>query len=348
MKKLLLSVFFVSIVFPLISQAQPTLKDKYKKYFPIGAAVSPRVLKSADSVLVLSQFNSLVCENQMKPALVQAKEGVFTFNDADFVVAFAQRNNMKLRGHTLCWHAQTPDWFFKEGENPVSKEVLKERLRKHVETVVSRYKGKVYCWDVANEVISDKDDEYLRSSSPWVKNLGEEFLEVAFRAAHKADPKALLFYNDYDSEKPVKRDKIIRLVKSLKDKGVPVDGIGMQAHWKIGSPTREELEKAIDMYSALGVTVQFTELDVSVYQSDDQKQVSELSPEVDKQLADYYKMCFEVFREKKKKISGVTFWGVADNVTWLDNYPTRGRKNYPLLFNTKREPKQAFNEVVNF
>jgi len=348
MKKLLLSVFFVSIVFPLISQAQPTLKDKYKKYFPIGAAVSPRVLRSADSVLVISQFNSLVCENQMKPALVQPTEGVFTFKDADFVVAFAQRNKMTLRGHTLCWHAQTPDWFFKEGDKPVSKEVLKERLRKHVEAVVSRYKGKVYCWDVANEVISDKDDEYLRSSSPWVQILGEEFLEVAFKAARAADPKAILFYNDYDSEKPVKRDKIIRLVKSLKDKGVPVDGIGMQGHWKIGSPTRDEIATAIDMYSALGVTVQFTELDVSVYQSDDQKQVTELSPEVDKQLADYYKMCFEVFREKKKKISGVTFWGVADNVTWLDNYPTRGRKNYPLLFNTKREPKQAFNEVVNF
>jgi endo-1,4-beta-xylanase len=348
MRKLALSVFVASMFLSLVSQAQPTLKDKYKKYFPIGAAVSPRVLKSADSTLIITHFNSLVCENQMKPALVQPTEGVFTFNDADFVVNFAQRHKMKLRGHTLLWHSQTPQWFFKEGDNPVSKEVLKERLRKHIQTVVSRYKGKVYCWDVCNEVISDKDDEYLRSTSPWFKALGEEFLEVAFKAAREADPKALLFYNDYDSEKPVKRDKIVRLVKSLKDKGVPVDGIGMQGHWRIGSPTKQEIETAIDMFSALGVTVQLTELDVSVYESKEQKDPITMTPEMDQKLADYYKMCFEVFREKKKKISGITFWGVADNFTWLDNYPVRGRKDFPLLFDTKREPKKAFYEVVNF
>ena len=325
----------------------PSLSSKYRDYFPIGAAVSPRVLKSADSVLVISQFNSLVCENHMKPMWTQPGENSFTFENADWVAAFAKRHQMKLRGHTLVWHSQTPDWFFKEGDQPVSKEVLKERLRKHIQGVVSHFKGEVYCYDVVNEVISDNKNEYLRSTSPWVKILDSEFIELAFRYAREADPEAKLFYNDYNAWQPEKRDNIIRLVKSLQEKGIKVDGIGMQGHWQIGSPTREQIETAIDMFAALGVEVQVTELDVSVYQSDNDKQV-EMTPELEQQQADYYQMCFEVFRAKKDKMSGITFWGVADNKTWLDNFPVRGRKNYPLLFDTKLQPKKAFNTVINF
>ncbi len=323
----------------------PSLCKQYQEFFLIGAAVSPQVLKSADSTLVIDQYNSLVCENQMKPMWIQPQENVFMFKNADYVVAFAKRHNMKLRGHTLVWHNQTPGWFFKDGDKPASKELLAERMHKHIQTLVSRYKDDVYCWDVVNEAVSEEKDEYLRTSSPWYKIMGEDFIELAFRYAHEANPKAKLFYNDYNAWQPEKRDKIIRLVKSLKDKGVQVDGIGMQGHWKIGSPTKEQIETAIDMFSALGVTVQITELDVSVYQSDKDKEVK-MTPELEQQQADYYQMCFDVFREKKDKVSSVTFWGAADNHTWLDNFPVRGRKNYPLLFDTKLQPKKAFNQII--
>lgn len=329
------------------NQLLPSMYKKYQAFFPVGAAVSPRVLKTADSILVISQYNSLVCENHMKPMWIQPKENFFSFGNADWVVAFAKRHNMKLRGHTLVWHNQTPDWFFKNGDQPVSKEVLKERLRKHIQTVMSHFKDVVYCYDVVNEAVSEEKNEYLRTSSPWYKILGEEFIHLAFRYAREADPKAKLFYNDYNAWQPEKRDKIIRLVKSLQEKGIKVDGIGMQGHWQIGTPTKEQIETAIDMFAALGVEVQITELDVSIYKNDSDKQI-EFTPELEQRQANYYQMCFEVFRAKKDKISGVTFWGAADNHTWLDNFPVRGRKNYPLLFDTRLQPKKAFGQVVNF
>jgi len=352
MKNLFLLLFSMCLSFDGQCQIQPqnkivSLAEKYLSFFPIGAAVSPRILSSSDSALVISQFNSLVCENQMKPESVHPLENKWTFQDADIVAAFAKRHHMKLRGHTLVWHQQTPGWFFKDGDQEVSKEVLKERLQKHIQTVVSRYKDEVYCWDVVNEAISDKKDEYFRKDSPWYKILGEKFIELAFQYAHEANPNVKLFYNDYNTTNPEKREKIIRLVKSLQEKGIQIDGIGMQGHWKIGYPNREQIATTIDQFAALGLRVQITELDVSAYQSNKEEK-TEMTPELDQKLADYYKMCFEVFREKKDKISGVTFWGVADNKTWLDNFPVRGRKNYPLLFDTNLQPKKAFYEVMNF
>ncbi len=338
MKNLFLLIVFSALVHSGYSQA--SLAKKYKDYFLIGAAVSPRVLKAADSTLIIGQYSSLVCENHMKPMWTQPRENEFMFGNADYVAAFARNHNMKLRGHTLVWHRQTPEWIFKDGDQPASKELLKERLRKHIQTVVTHFKNDVYAWDVVNEAVSDSKGEYLRTSSSWYKILGDEFIELAFRYAHEADPNAILFYNDYNACQPEKRDKIIKLVKSLKEKGVPVGGIGMQGHWKIGSPTKEQIETAIDMFSALGVVVQITELDVSVYQSDQEKEVK-MTPELEQQQADYYEMCFDVFREKKDKISSVTFWGAADNYTWLDNFPVRGRKNYPLIFDTKLQPKKS-------
>lgn len=326
---------------------QISLAEKYRDYFPVGAAVSPRTLKSADSMLIINQYNSLVGENHTKPMWVQPEESKFSFENSDYIAAFAKRHRMKLRGHTLVWHRQTPDWFFKNDNQPASKEILNERLRKHIETVVSHFRNEVYGWDVVNEAISDERNEYLRTSSPWYQIMGDEYIELAFRYAHKADPEAILFYNDYNACQPEKRDKIIRLVKSLQEKGVPIHGIGMQGHWKIGSPTKAEIETAIDRYAALGLTVQITELDVSVYQSDNDKEVK-MTPELEQRQADYYQMCFEVFREKKDKISSVTFWGAADNHTWLDNFPVRGRKNYPLIFDTQLQPKKAFDLIMKF
>ncbi|MFI5133724.1 MAG: endo-1,4-beta-xylanase [Chitinophagales bacterium] len=329
------------------------LKDFYKNYFPIGVAVGPSNLSGDEAQLILQQFNSLTPENAMKMGPIHPEENRYFWNDADSIVDFAQRHGLKVRGHNLCWHNQTPRWLFKDssGKN-VSKEVLLQRLKDHITTVVNRYKGKIYAWDVVNEAISDDSTQFLRNSL-WYQICGEDFIAKAFEYAHAADPNAILFYNDYNTEHPDKRERIYKMLKKLLDAGVPVQGIGLQAHWSINSPTQEELEKSIDLFSSLGLKVQITELDISVYAGRQGGQIiqgqrdttSSFTPEMEQQQLDQYKMAFEAFRKYKKQITGVTFWNVSDRHSWLDN---RGRKNYPLLFDKDLKPKKAYWEVINF
>jgi endo-1,4-beta-xylanase len=288
----------------------------------------------------------------MKMVSLQPQESRFYWGDADAIVDFAVQNKMKVRGHTLCWHAQAPNWMFKDSSgNDVSKEVLLQRLKTHIQTVVSRYKGRVYAWDVVNEAIAD-GPSFLRDTK-WSKITGEDFITKAFEYAHEADPKAILFYNDYNTEIPAKRDKIYKLVKGLLDKGVPIHGVGLQGHWSVNNPSREELEKSIQMFSSLGLQVQVTELDVSVYSGRQGGQLggsqhiekAVFTPEMEKQQMEKYKMIFDVFRKYRKEITSVTFWNLSDRYTWLN---MRGRKNFPLLFDEDLKPKKAFWEVVKF
>jgi len=331
------------------------LKDYYKEYFPIGVAVMPSDLKGDEANFILQQFNSLTAENSMKMAPIHPAENRYNWDAADSIVAFAQRNGIKVRGHTLCWHNQAPQWMFKDSSgNTVTKEVLLQRLKEHITTVVSRYKGKIYAWDAVNEAISDKPDEYLRSSQ-WYQICGEEYIAKAFEYAHAADPNAILFYNDYNEINATKREKIYKLVKSLKDAGVPIGGVGLQGHWAINEPSRGQLDSTIKKFADLGLKIQVTELDISVYPKE--HNARERKPEdadtafnaekENKQIQEY-KMCFELFRKYRKVISGVTFWNVSDRHTWLDNFPVRGRKDYPLLFDKDLKPKKVFWEVVRF
>ncbi|MEO7989701.1 MAG: endo-1,4-beta-xylanase [Chryseolinea sp.] len=337
------------------SKSEKGLKDYYEKYFTIGVAVSPRALKTDEAKLILQQFNGLTPENAMKMGPIHPKENEYSWADADSIAAFAQRNKMKLRGHTLCWHSQTPRWMFVDAEGKdVSKEVLLKRLKDHITTVASRYKGKVYAWDVVNEAISDSKDEYLRKSK-WFEICGEEYIAKAFQWAHEADPDALLFYNDYNEIDPIKREKMYKLVKSLKDAGVPIHGVGLQGHWAINEPSRQRLDSTLTRFAELGLKVQITELDISVYkkehnarerQQEDNNAV--FTPEKEKQQIEMYKTCFDLFRKHKNVISSVTFWNISDRASWLDNFPVRGRKDYPLLFDKDLKPKKAYWEVVNF
>jgi endo-1,4-beta-xylanase len=241
------------------------LKDYYRNYFPIGVAVAPGNLKTDEANLILEQFNSLTPENAMKMGPIHPEENRYFWNDADSIVAFAQAHGLRVRGHNLCWHNQTPRWLFRDSAgNNVSKEILLQRLKDHITTVVNRYKGKIYAWDVVNEAISDKADEYLRPSL-WYQICGEDFITKAFVYAHAADPDAILFYNDYNEINPIKREKIYKLVKSLKDAGVPIGGVGLQGHWAINEPSREQLDSTIKKISDLGVKIQITELEISVY-----------------------------------------------------------------------------------
>jgi len=329
------------------------LKDYYKKYFTIGVAVSPRSLKTDEAQLIIKEFNSMTPENAMKMGPIHPKENEYYWKDADSIAAFAIRNGMKLRGHNLCWHNQTPRWLFiDDAGKPVSKEVLLQRLKDHITTVVKRYKGTIYAWDVVNEAISDKPDEYLRNSE-WYKICGEEYIAKAFQYAHEADPEALLFYNDYNEISPVKREKIFRLVKSLKDAGIPIDGVGLQGHWAINEPTPEQLESTIKRFADLGLNIQITELDISVYPKEHDARERKLedansafTTEKENAQIEKYKMCFETFKKYKNNISSVTFWNISDRSSWLDNFPVRNRKDYPLLFDKDLKPKKAYWEVV--
>ena len=330
------------------------LKDYYKPYFPVGVAVRPQSVKGEEAGLILKHFESITAENAMKMDPIHPEENRFFWEDADAIVSFAQTNNLRIRGHTLCWHNQTPPWLFKSAQgDDVTKEVLLKRLKDHINAVVSRYKGKIYAWDVVNEVIDDDDSKYFRDS-PWYKICGEEFVAKAFEYAHQADPNALLFYNDYNTESPGKRDRIYRMLKELLDKKIPVHGVGLQAHWSIFGPTEEELRQSIEKFSSLGLQVQFTELDISVYQSEHSRRERRpdepdiFTPELEVKQMEQYKMAFKIFREYKNVITGVTFWNLSDKSSWLDNFPVRGRKNYPLLFDQNLKPKKAYREVVRF
>jgi endo-1,4-beta-xylanase len=335
--------------------ADKGLKDYYSNFFPIGVAVSPAVLNGPEKDLIIKNFNSLTAENVMKMGPLHPEESRYNWEPADQIVDFATANGMKMRGHTLVWHNQTPPWLFIGADGKlVDKETLLKRMKEHITTVVSRYKGKIYAWDVVNEAIDDDDSKFYRDS-PWFQACGEEFIAKAFQYAHEADPNALLFYNDYNTERPGKRDKIYKLVKQLIDAKVPIHGVGLQGHWSIYDPSEEHLRESLKKFSSLGLAVQITELDISVYQQEAggrrEKRADEadvFTPDMEKMQAEKYKMVFKLFREYKSSITGITFWNVTDKRTWLDNFPVRGRKNYPLLFDQELKPKKAYWEVVKW
>jgi endo-1,4-beta-xylanase len=330
------------------------LKDYYKDFFTMGVAVSPRSLESDETALILRHYASITAENAMKMGPIHPEEDRYYWEHADKIADFAQKHNLKLRGHVLCWHEQAPRWMFTDHKgDTVTKDVLMQRLKDHISTVVSRYKGRIYAWDVVNEAIADNPNEFLRNT-PFYRICGEDFIVKAFEWAHEADPDAILYYNDYNTERPEKVERIHKLMKMLLDKGVPVHGLGLQGHWSVFEPSEKELRDALTRYSTLGVDLQITELDMSIYpweKFNRERKPNEsdaLTPELEQKQIDQYRMAFQVFREFKDVITGVTFWNISDRTTWLDHYPVRGRKNYPLLFDQNLQPKKVYWAVVKF
>jgi endo-1,4-beta-xylanase len=354
-KFILLALMLLVFSYTGFAQAQKGLKDYYQTYFPIGVAVNPRMLQNGpDAELIKTQFNSITPENAMKMGPIHPQEDNYFWKDADLIVDFAQKNGLKTRGHTLCWHNQTPSWFFTDATGKqVSREVLLDRLQKHITEVVSRYKGKIYAWDVVNEAVPDTGTAIYRQSK-FYEIIGEDYIEKAFQYAHQADPDAQLFYNDYNTENAAKREKIYQLVKKLKDKGIPIHGVGLQGHWSLYEPTAKELEESITKFASLGLKVQVTELDVSVYPKEHERREkrstdkSEFTSQMNDKQSAHYKMLFEVFRKHRNTITGITFWNLSDKYSWLDNFPVPGRKDYPLLFDQNNNPKKAFSEVIKF
>jgi len=319
-----------------------SLKDVYAPYFKIGAAVNRRTIKSHRD-LILSHFNSMTCENEMKYGSLCDEKGNYDTSGADEIYEFAVINDLGLRGHTLVWHNQTPQYVFAENDSGL----LLDRLANHMQFVSERYQKNTYEWDVVNEAIDDKTEAYLRDSK-WLEILGDDFIVKVFKLAGKYFPDKKLFYNDYNETNPVKRVKIARLVKELQDKGAPIHGIGFQAHYNIFEPNLDEIREAYEFYASLGLKISVTEMDISVFKFEDHSSIPEPTADLIEKHAELYRQCFKLFREYSEIIESVTLWGVADDATWLDHFPARNRKNWPLLFDTNHQPKEAFHRVVDF
>jgi endo-1,4-beta-xylanase len=335
-----------------------TLKDAYQGEFHIGTAlnrfqIAGRAVEEIN--IVKKHFNSIVAENCMKSGQIQQRQGEFDFSVADQFIRFGTENNMHIVGHTLIWHSQAPRWFFTDDEgNDVSSEVLIQRMKEHIYTVVGRYKGKVHGWDVVNEAILD-DGSYRKSK--FYQIIGEDFIKYAFQFAHEADPDAELYYNDYSMSLPGKRKGVVEMVKKLQKQGVRIDGIGMQCHVALDYPQLEEFEASMEAYAELDVNVMITEMEVSVLPTPDWDRGAEISTNVEyreklnpyteglpdsvnKQLEERYLEFFSLFL-KHDYVSRVTLWGVNDGNSWKNGFPVRGRTDYPLLFDRNNQPKSV-------
>jgi endo-1,4-beta-xylanase len=339
--------------------AVPSLAALYQRYFPIGAAVEPQTLVSQGDLLA-AQVNSLVAENAMKWERIHPLPGdgpaSYDFAGADAIVEYARAHGMKVRGHNLVWHNQTPDWVFQGEEGPATETQLLSRLRSHVVTLLAHFRDRVYCWDVVNEALSEGTGEW-RTGSPWQRLAGSldgpdgvpVYIGKAFEYARAADPAARLFYNDYGIEAGAKLESTMRLVKALRERAI-IDGVGIQGHWTVSGPEAETVRHAIQAFASLGVEVQITELDVSLFPSGDTSALREARPDLLSKQAGRYGSYFRVFREEAQahRLTGVTLWGIADDHTWLDDFPVKGRKDWPLLFDALHRPKDAFWTVARW
>jgi endo-1,4-beta-xylanase len=343
---------------------QTALKDVYQDAFYIGAAIN-RAQIYGDDVhgvkIVKEHFNSITPENVLKWESVHPKPNNYDFAAPDRFVEFGQQNGLITIGHTLVWHNQTPKWVFQDDKgNPISKGALIDRMRDHIHKVVGRYKGRIKAWDVVNEAL---DEDGTLRQTPWLKTIGEDYIEMAFRFAHEADQKAELYYNDYSLENVPKRKGAVELIRKLKAKGVPVYGVGLQGHDNLDWPSAEQQDETISAFKELGVKVSITELDITVLPSPTKQVTAEITAtsestadlnpytgglpgSLQQKLAERYAALFKVFLKHRESIDRVTFWGVTDADSWKNDWPAKGRTDYPLLFDRNGVPKPAFEAVL--
>lgn len=360
-----ISLIVLSIISGCSQKQEPMLKDAFKDDFYVGAALTGNQVRQKDPILlalVKDQFNTITSENALKWDTVHPELNRYSFEKADSFVALGMRNHMFIIGHCLIWHAQVPKWVFEDKSgNPVSRDTLLKRMHDHILTVVTRYKGKVGGWDVVNEALDENGE--LRHSR-WLDIIGEDYIRKAFEFAHEADPDAELYYNDYNIEHPAKREgTLIKIIKSLQDKGIRVDGVGIQAHWHLDIPSFQVVDSSISKFVAAGLKVMFTEMDINVLPrpenlstadvSDSFKLTKDSNPypvslpdSIEQQLADRYAGFFKIFKKYRKSVSRVTFWGITDAQSWLNNWPIAGRTNYPLLYDRNLKPKPAFYAIL--
>jgi endo-1,4-beta-xylanase len=348
----------------LAAHAPASLRETFKPDFIVGAAINTPQITGQDArgdALIASQFSSISPENVLKWENIHPQPGKYNFDLADQYVAFGQKHHMFVVGHNLVWHNQVPAWVFHdETGNLLTRDALLARMRDHIHTIVGRYNGKIQSWDVVNEALNE--DGSLRQSL-WFKIIGPDYIQKAFQYAHEADPKAELNYNDYNLENEAKRNGAVALVKQLKSDGIPIDVVGLQGHYHLQSPTAEQVDAAISTFSALGVIIAITELDIDVLPAAGRQPtadvslkieqnprlnpyVSGLPDSVERELDNRYAELFRVFLKHRGQVQRVTFWGVSDGDSWLNDWPVAGRTSYPLLFDRLGHPKPAFDAVI--
>lgn len=345
-----------------------SIGERYSQSFDIGAAVEPYQLQGNQARVLKQHFTSLVAENAMKPISLQPSEGVFRFEEADRIVNFARENGMKLRFHTLVWHNQVPEWFFidKNGNKMINetnsenreanKKLLLERLETHITTVVKRYRNDIDSWDVVNEAIDDGQPNArgLRESE-WYQITGDEYIRVAFETARKyAGDDAQLYINDYNTEVSPKRENLFNLVEGLVADGVPIDGVGHQAHIQIDWPSIADTRHSFELFAGLGLDNQVTELDVSLYgwpPTPAYETYDQIPLERFEDQAERYNDLFHLYEEMNADISNITFWGIADNHTWLNDRAKEHNNGVgvdaPFLFDVDYRVKPAYWQVIN-
>lgn len=366
-----IKVIFAIIVFVSVGltaknsvKEQPSLKNALKHKFLMGVALNTNQIRGVDPKclpVILHHFNSIVAENCMKSEVVQPKEGQFDFVKADQFVKFGEQHKMVIIGHTLIWHSQAPKWFFVDDKGAtVTREVLIERMKTHIYTVVKRYKGRVKGWDVVNEAIND-DGTYRES--PFYKIIGKEYIKFAFQFAHDADPKAELYYNDYSMAKEGRRNSVVKMVKELQQDGIKVSAIGMQGHLTMDFPVVDDFEKSIVAFATTGAKVMITEMDITIIPFPSTKVSADvalrykydpkmnpypngLPDSVATTLHNRYASFFRLFLKHADKISRVTVWGLTDSDSWRNDWPITGRTDYPLLFDRNYQPKPIVDTII--
>ena len=335
------------------------LKDAYKDYFSIGVAVNMRNISNPEQIAIIKKnFNSITAENDMKPQPTEPAYGQFNWENADKIANFCRSNGIKLRGHCLMWHAQIGEWMYKDEKGDlVSKEKLFQNMKHHITAIVERYKDVIYAWDVVNEAISDGGWQGGRRgmgehpspyrNSPLYQIAGDEFIKKAFIYAREADPNILLFYNDYNAADPGKRDRIYNMVKSMKEEGVPIDGIGMQGHYNVYGPSMEDVDAALTKYSTIVKHIHITELDIRANQEmggqlNFSRDGGNISQVVKTLQEDQYARLFKVLRKHKDVVDNVTFWNLSDRDSWL------GARNYPLPYDENYKTKRVYSIIKDF
>lgn len=337
-----------------------SIKTAFKDNFLIGAAINANQIEESDTLvssLISKEFNSITPENIMKSMYVHPAKDTFFFNMTDKYVALGEKNNMYIQGHTLIWHSQLAPWFLEIKDSTEMAETMKN----HINTIVTRYKGRINGWDVVNEALND--DGTLRESV-FLNTIGEDYIDLAFKLTAKADPEADLYYNDYSMTNDAKRKGAIVLIKKLQEKGIKIDGVGMQAHFDLNSPSLEKIEQSILEYAALGIKVAFTEFDINVapnpwdfkgadvnvkFENTDPTMnpyPESLPDSIQNKLAKRYQDIFKILIKHQDKISRVTFWGVGDGDSWKNDWPVKGRTDYPLLFDRNYKPKKAYYSIL--
>jgi len=337
-----------------------SLKRLFHDEFHIGTMLMgtlPAEYSADERALIETQFDVVTPAYCMKPLPVQPQEGVFDFEQADALVAYAQAHGLLITGHTLIWHLSCPEWFFRDGEETASRETILQRMEAHIHALAGRYRGKILGWDVVNEAF-DTGPGYLQPT-PWAALVGDDFYLHAFAFAREADPEAQLYYNEWDAEMPAKRWKTLRLIDELKSRGLRIDAVGIQGHWELDAIPFKEIDQAITEFQAAGVQVMITELDIDVVLPrfiDDLTgdQVAEMvgdpyadgcPPDIQARLAEQYAELFRLFRHHAAAIDRIAFLGLHDGRSWLNLWPYR-RTNYPLLFDRQCRGKTAYQAVL--